>query len=158
MTKGGSHLSPGPLTSPPPCNQWLLGGMGWTSPHLRRTRERDQKQERGDRAEIEPSGKDLRVRRSRRKTTRRSSRSEQFKEKEEEEEEKKGKEKKGNKKRRLVNGTIISSDGSSSPPSGDSEEEDSSSEAGFEAPLKRRSKESPGAVLRLLVVQRAQEV
>ena len=87
MTKGGSHLSPGPLTSPPPCNQWLLGGMGWTSPHLRRTRERDQKQERGDRAEIEPSGKDLRVRRSRRKTTRRSSRSEQFEEEKEEEKE-----------------------------------------------------------------------
>ena len=59
-------------------------------------------------------------------------------------------------KRRLVNGVIMSSDGSGSSSDRDSSSEGSSTEGGFEAPLRRRSKANPGAVLRILV-QRAQE-
>ena len=60
-------------------------------------------------------------------------------------------------KRKLVNGVIMSSDGSGSSSDRDSSSEGSSSEGGFEAPLRRRSKANPGAVLRILV-QRARGI
>ena len=69
---------------------------------------------------------------------------------------KKGKNKKRGKKRKLVNGVIISSDGSDSSYEDSDDSGETSSTEGFEAPLRRRSKAHPGAVLRLLV-QQAQE-
>ena len=70
---------------------------------------------------------------------------------------KKKKDRRGKKKRRrLVNGVIISSEETRSSSEEESGSGGSSSQGGFEAPLRRRSKSSPGAVLRLLV-QRAQD-
>ena len=71
------------------------------------------------------------------------------------EKKKKKKEKKKGKKRRLVNGVLVSSSGSDSSDEESSGDSGSDSESQFEAPLRKRSKASPGAVLRLLV-QKAQ--
>lgn len=68
---------------------------------------------------------------------------------------KRKKEKKRSKKRKLVNGVIVSTSPSGSSPEDSSGSSGSSSEDQLEAPLGKRSKACPGAVLKLLV-QKAQ--